>query len=236
MDGNPRAVKKYAQLYESLGFRVLILIATSSHFMGYPISWVHSYTAKLIRDKLNGEEDTEWVVHMMSNGGCRSWYCFEKNYQTPLKVKAMIFDSAPSKFDPDREPPYHIFFPRLNLVLRLVLINLVIKPSIYIVKFASYFFNVSHPMLLHQQRFIEEQCHIPKLFLYSSKDKLVRSSDIMEVVVKARDSGTRVQSFDFVDSAHVAHFQKYATEYRKKIKQFLKEELSNDLILISPIK
>jgi hypothetical protein len=234
MDGNPRAVKKYAQLYESLGFRVLVLIGTSAHFMAYPISWVHSYTAKLIRDKLDVETNTQWVVHMMSNGGCRSWYCFERNYGKPLQVKAMVFDSAPSKFDPDRKPPYHIFFPRLHWILRFPLLNFVIKPSFFVLKFVSYFFKISHPLLLHHQKFIEEQWRIPKLFLYSSKDKLVRSSDIMEVVLKAREYGTRVQSYDFVDSAHVAHLQKYGTEYRTKIKQFLKEELGNDLMVISP--
>jgi hypothetical protein len=217
MDGNPRSVKKYAELYSSLGYRILILICTSQDFLLYPTSWVHSNTAKKIKSKLCGDE--RWIVHLMSNGGCRSWYCLETNLK--VNIKSIIFDSAPSKFTIGRKPPYQIFFPKMHWFPRLALLNLIFKPFFNVANLLSFFFPYSHPLEMHQKRYIRDLRRVPKLFLYSTQDLLIPSSDIAEIIDEAKDCGSRVEFRNFVDSAHVAHYQKYPNEYRETVKDFL---------------
>jgi hypothetical protein len=215
MDGNPKAVKKYAEMYSSLGYRTLVLISTSAHFLALPSSWVHYDTVSKVKEMVKGDET--WIVHMMSNGGCRSWYCFDQKLK--VNVKSMIFDSAPTKFDLNRKPPYHIFFPKLHWFVRGILLNLVMKPFFLLARLTSMF--IEPPLVLHPKRFIHEQSKVPKLFLYSDRDQLVKNTDVEGFAKISRDLLTRVATFNFKDSDHVAHFQKYPNEYRSKVQVFL---------------
>ncbi|EQC26849.1 hypothetical protein SDRG_15359 [Saprolegnia diclina VS20] len=96
MGAKARPVAKYAELYKQLGYDAVVLLSSQGDFLTDGAN-VHP-TAPT--DLLPPTESLELIPHMLSNGGCRSWYCFEdhlRGSQRPFHVPAMVFDSAPSR-------------------------------------------------------------------------------------------------------------------------------------------
>ena len=68
---------------------------------------------------------------------------------------------------------------------------------------------------------------IPQLYLYSQADLCVDSEEIKEIVKSQRNSsGLEVIEFDFKDSEHVSHFDKYPDKYQEICLNFLQDILS----------
>ena len=69
---------------------------------------------------------------------------------------------------------------------------------------------------------------IPQLYLYSQADLCVDSEEIKEIVKLQQNSsgGLEVIEFDFKDSEHVSHFDKYPDKYQKLCLDFLQDMLS----------
>ena len=69
---------------------------------------------------------------------------------------------------------------------------------------------------------------IPQLYLYSQADLCVDSEEIKEIVKSQRNSsgGLEVIEFDFKDSEHVSHFDKYPDKYQELCLDFLQDMLS----------
>ena len=69
---------------------------------------------------------------------------------------------------------------------------------------------------------------IPQLYLYSEADLCVDSEEIKEIVKSQRNSseGLEVIEFDFKDSEHVTHFDKYPDKYHELCLDFLQDMLS----------
>ena len=68
---------------------------------------------------------------------------------------------------------------------------------------------------------------IPQLYLYSQADLCVDSEEIREIVkLQQNSSGLEVIEFDFKDSEHVSHFDKYPDKYQELCLDFLQDMLS----------
>ena len=68
---------------------------------------------------------------------------------------------------------------------------------------------------------------IPQLYLYSKADLCVDSEEIKEIVKSQRNSsGLEVIEYDFKDSEHVSHFDKYPDKYQELCLDFLEDMLT----------
>ena len=68
---------------------------------------------------------------------------------------------------------------------------------------------------------------ISQLYLYSQADLCVDSEEIKEIVKSQRNSsGLEVIEFDFKDSEHLSHFDKYPDKYQEICLDFLQDMLS----------
>ena len=68
---------------------------------------------------------------------------------------------------------------------------------------------------------------IPQLYLYSKADLCVDSEEIKEIVKSQRNSsGLEVIEYDFKDSEHVSHFDKYPDKYQELCLDFLEDMLN----------
>ena len=68
---------------------------------------------------------------------------------------------------------------------------------------------------------------IPQVYLYSQADLCVDSEEIKEIVkLQQNSSGLEVIEYDFKDSVHVSHFDKYPNKYQEICLDFLQDILS----------
>lgn len=65
----------------------------------------------------------------------------------------------------------------------------------------------------------------PRVYLYSSTDRAVRSSAVEEHIAEARQKGLVVRAEKFVGSSHVAHVRKDPTKYWNAIEAVWMEAL-----------
>jgi pimeloyl-ACP methyl ester carboxylesterase len=222
MDGPLKPVQKYAVLFHHSGFRVVILRSTSADFLLTPAWLVHRATFSKLKTMVTPED--VWISHLMSNGGCRSWYCLEKQFNQNLNLKAMIFDSSPSFFDPDwKFPP--LFFQDIKSPMVQAALSVMMKLLMPIYELWNRSFPERHAFSKHTQRFIREQADVPKLFLYSTGDQVVPVHTILQSIKVARDCDNVIEVKDFEDSEHVAHYPRYSKEYTQIISSFLRKHI-----------
>jgi pimeloyl-ACP methyl ester carboxylesterase len=220
MDGPLKPVQKYAVLFHQLGFRVVILRSTSADFLLTPAWLVHRASFQKLKSMVTPED--YWISHIMSNGGCRSWYCLEKHFGQDLNLKAMIFDSSPSFFDPDwKFPP--IFFQNVSSPSLQGLLRVLMKLLMPVYELWNRNFPETHAFSKHTQRFIREQSKVPKLFMYSTGDQVVPVHTILQSIRVAEEHGNPIQVKDFKDSDHVAHFPRYPNDYVQVVTDFLRQ-------------
>ncbi|KAJ3304247.1 hypothetical protein HDV03_002984 [Kappamyces sp. JEL0829] len=228
MNGSRKTVLKYSQLYKELGLETLVLLSSTSHFLLYPLRWIHTKEAVELRAMLETQQITQIVVHIMSNGGATSWLALESKFPKGyLPVKAMVFDSAPSLFVPERNtrPSPSIFYNHISLAPLRWVASILLPPVLYLSHYYFSFFPHQHRLSRNFHALVHVAKDVPKLFLYSADDKVVRSEDIKSAIESAKSLSTRVSSFDFGNSNHVAHFMRYPAVYRQNIIGFLSAEI-----------
>jgi hypothetical protein len=216
LNGSLKPVSKYAVLYATMGYRVLILLSKSYEWIFYPDSLLHLQTFNRIKSIINPNE--QFIIHLMSNGGCRSWFCLEKHLKTKnINPLVIVFDSCPSYLDLNSKLP-NAFYTKNWLLNWAISLIIVIR-----VKFMMKYFPSTNIFTKSINRFVHELKHVPKLFLYSNGDKVISEIAIKKVVKEAKEAGSEVEEFNFGDSEHVAHLQKYPIEYQNIITIFLKK-------------
>ncbi|OQR98894.1 indole-diterpene biosynthesis protein PaxU [Achlya hypogyna] len=221
MDAPSRPVTKYAQLYKRLGYDSVVLLSTKADFLKHE-KLVHATTTL---ESVDARTKVELIPHMLSNGGCRSWYCFEEHLrarQQPYSVPAMVFDSAP-------------YSPRLG-ALAFTWRGAPFLPTLwdcvamraFMVALGSYpvLTNSTDAFTLMWQRFFREQASIPKLFLYSSADRVISAVDVEAAITEARNHGGVVEQLDFERSPHVAHLAYDPERYINVLGTFLTKHVS----------
>ncbi|KAF0691513.1 Aste57867_17286 [Aphanomyces stellatus] len=221
----PRTVDKYAAVHQALGYETLTLLATPFEFFT-PEASVHtkSFEAfKAWRQRFPADEPLHIVPHIFSNGGARTWYCFENHLVRagmPFHVPGMIIDSALTKPYDHKTGPAAFAASVKNPVLRQLLTGLLIL-VFFVLKWVLIACGQGSPIELHFQRFIERDTAIPKLFLYSTADKMIPASQVEYAIETAQALQTPVTAVNFEDSMHVAHLTKHPERYAQSVETFL---------------
>ncbi|OQR98890.1 hypothetical protein ACHHYP_07603 [Achlya hypogyna] len=221
MESAARPVDKYAQLYRKLGYDAVVLLSSQRDFLTSAAN-VHPKAAAALLPAVG--DSYELIPHMLSNGGCRSWYCLENHLREakrPFTVPAMIFDSSPSVASFGgfvwMWQGATLLPSRLQVLgTRAFLIALSLYPLVT---------RTTDVFTLHWQRFFLEQSSIPKLFLYSSSDKIVAATDVRAAMHEAASHGGVVEAVDFADSPHVSHYAADPSRYTQAVQTFLRKYL-----------
>ncbi|CAK4352826.1 unnamed protein product [Aphanomyces euteiches] len=212
MNASPRGVAKYAEMFQRLGYRTIVLESHVSHLF-LPRSLIHRAAVQHPLLQATNEE-LLLVPHMISNGGCLSWTSVQDHLTAEgvrFKVPAMIFDSAPNSDLGFRSYPSSTTraLEALTGSIKSPVERLVVR-------------GVYHPLQVNFASTIVRDAAVPKLFLYSKGDNLVTSDEVERSIAKAKSLGTAVETYDFEESNHVSHFIHDSKTYELKVHDFLK--------------
>jgi len=248
LNGTTRPLQKYSDMYLTfVSYRVITFESKSTHFIRATgiLFGKHPYKDEFEKVK-HFFSQQQVIVHVMCNGGCATWgllHNYIKASHIDLNISSIVFDSCPSVYNPDRPIDLSILYAHLPFGFKKLFWICLLVPLAWLMTF--YF--RKHPekhFFSHIRRILIEQTStIPKLFIYSQSDILVRYTDIQSIIAFARQisiesnnsnqssitakSGTRavIQEVDFVDSKHVAHLMAYPEKYKNIIKSFIESHV-----------
>ncbi|EQC26850.1 hypothetical protein SDRG_15360 [Saprolegnia diclina VS20] len=225
LNAKARPVAKYAELYKQLGYDAVVLLSGGADLL-QPARFLHpNAVATVLAPLKQSPTDTlELIPHMLSNGGCRSWFAVERSLRDANEryiVPAMVFDSAPStnvKDAADFSWPATDALPtlRLRLATRLMLIGMKWYPTLS---------RSDDAFEEHWQRYLVDQAHVPKLFMFSPQDNIVSPAHIQAAIACAKDAGTRVVVEEFVQAKHVSLYAQAPQRYASVVASFFKQAL-----------
>ncbi|KDO16791.1 hypothetical protein SPRG_17720 [Saprolegnia parasitica CBS 223.65] len=221
-----RPVAKYAELYQQLGCDTVVLLSGGADLL-QPVRFLHrNAVATLLTPLKQSPADTlELIPHMLSNGGCRSWYAVERSLRDAderYTVPAMVFDSAPStnvRDAADYAWPATDELPtlRMRFLTRLMLIGMKWYPTLS---------RSDDAFEQHWQRYLVDQAHVPKLFLFSPHDSVVSPTNIRAAIARAKDAGSRVVVEEFALAKHVSLYTHAPERYASVVASFFKQVLA----------
>jgi hypothetical protein len=227
MNASRRGVIKYTELYDPLRFQTIVLESHVSHLFLSP-SAIHASTAKDILKRYPPSEELVIIPHMISNGGCITWVSLEKHLVESgvhFHVPGMIFDSAPNATMHGGFTCARVL-PALDYLVAGI--HSPVKRSFAKIAFVAGWISVTlrwalskDPLQRNIDKLIIQDAKVPKLFLYSHSDRLVLSDQVEKAIEGCKSLGTDVESVDFQDSEHVAHFWRHPDRYRQSLTKFL---------------
>ena len=232
MKASRRGVQKYADMH-TLRYRTTTLESHIPDLFRSPAS-MHKGALHRIQSLHPTTDELVIIPHMISNGGCISWYALEDHLVKagiPYRVPAMIFDSSPNT--PAAWNPLYAAggFQALDALTQDIappVRRVLIKAALFCMWESAVLYwrlnsSMKNPFARNVERLIIRDAHIPKLFLYSSGDKLVTAQEIQVVIAQAKALGTPVEAKDFKDSDHVSHFHCHSDAYIDLVDTFLKK-------------
>jgi len=142
---------------------------------------------------------------------------------------AFIFDSLPG--DTALLPALEAFTAHIRSLLLRYLIYIPLTALYFILALVNLIFLRKNPIAK-----IRKELNVPKIlpwadertprvYLYSTADRAVRSSAVEEHIAEARGKGLAVRAEKFVGSSHVAHVRKDPTRYWDAIEAVWAEAL-----------
>ncbi|ETV95204.1 hypothetical protein H310_11461 [Aphanomyces invadans] len=229
MGAKPRTVDKYAGIYRAMGFETFVLLSTPSDFFKSP-NTVHRSSFESFRSWLStvvpssaSDQSVAIVPHIFSNGGARSWVCFQHhlpNLGLNHTVPAMVLDSTPTKPREYASTDAAFTATIQNTIVRAVLTTL-LGLCMRVFECIAMSLGRQHPIDVNYERIIEQGAGIPKLFLYSAADRIVPANQIEFAVATVKSLGTPAIAVDFETSGHVAHYTVDPERYVKSIREFV---------------
>ncbi|KAF0756267.1 hypothetical protein AaE_004705 [Aphanomyces astaci] len=217
-------VDAYLEMYKKLGYHALMLPSHGIDFF-LPERWVHGAAVDQVRRLAAGQAASLGLIpHVMSNGGCRSWYCFENQLlqaRVPFHVVSMVFDSCPSIPGALSDDPITTQVRQTPFLRHLVAQRFVWRWILVFLHLLLWLTGRKHPFTLHYLRYLIRDAATPKLFLYSSADELVSTSDIQGAIQTAQSMGSSITCVDFEASQHVSHLNSNPALYASSIQAFV---------------
>ena len=256
---HPQNLRRYSQLYNSLGWDTIVHIASPKSIVtsmsegpsySQPSSSEMQYLAINTLKELQALQPPYFIIHIFSNGGCFLWECircilYEQDTSQQLssthnsinisnlkqKLIGVIFDSAPGYYDGKID----------DLQSALEYVSSDIERKDLLTKTKTLDRNVVH------QRFTEfwnglsnDSTNKPQLYIYSQYDNLASANHIEKLIECRKDLigiKGKIWKHKFLESDHCCHLLKYPQEYSKSIKKFLafcmREELDNNSFMKS---
>ena len=228
---------KYIQMYSNQGYKTVT----------YTIPWTYNFIdgekiPKAAQDFgkfiLNHPELHQKPIffHVFSNLGCTMYLNFmllqNEDMKKMIDFKGVIFDSCPGKLS------IKSFFNTMGFVLGGNVLRRKTVPIFYFVYFLwKKLLRIAiesekiEPMFWWDQYYYflensenDTSLFMPQLYIYSQSDVCVSQQDIKEVVKKQRQkSGYEVTEYQFQESPHVGHFDKYPDEYQELCLDFFQK-------------
>ncbi|CAK9805334.1 Transmembrane protein 53 [Anthophora plagiata] len=170
--------------------------------------------------------------HVFSNGGAFLYQhvslAMQKDY-TPLKVKGVIFDSAPG------ERRLTALFkaisaiigghPLMNIPMSLLIT--IFLSILWLLEVIAHALGREYPVQTNPFALVEESYSWPQLFLYSNADTLIPASDVEKFASRRAERGVWVQLVLFTNSPHVKHYATYRDVYANTVFDFIIDCFSN---------
>ncbi|XP_069692813.1 transmembrane protein 53 isoform X2 [Periplaneta americana] len=176
-------------------------------------------------------EEHPIFFHVFSNGGAFLYQHVSQAIQMrskPLKVKGVIFDSAPGKrrlMSLFRAVTAIIGGPAfVNIPAAIVITGFLMLVWLFEVLARS--LKERKPLQTDPIDLVEEPFTWPQLFLYSTTDKLIRYEDVEKFAERRCQRGVNVSAVRFDDSPHVKHFSVHREIYINAVCSFLHSCLS----------
>ncbi|KAF0686116.1 Aste57867_22081 [Aphanomyces stellatus] len=229
--GSARAVTKYTPIFHRLGYETTVVPSTIKHFYLTPEA-THPEVAARIRASTSPDEELVLIPHMLSNGGCISWYAIQRHLNQAgvrFHVPAMIFDSAPHSIN-----GFHMYDASVGTSLDSILDSWKVESRVQravlggalrlgwisvVARWAVA--GELDPVKRNLAQLIERDAAVPKLFLYSDGDQLISSTEVEGAIAKATAFGTTVESVNFGSSPHVSHYVHAPEAYEAAVDAFL---------------
>ncbi|RHY20039.1 hypothetical protein DYB36_005109 [Aphanomyces astaci] len=235
MHAPSRGVAKYANLFQRLGYRTEVVESHVGHLF-MPPAWIHakSPTVAALESaaSIANNDDTELVIipHLISGGGCISWYCVERHLRqrgVRFFVPAMIFDSSPNSgkgfdvFEGSFDKILDDFTSTTTSPVKRWIARTVLKAgwAAVMLRWSGRF--GPDPLQRNFAKLIIADAAIPKLFLYSSNDVIITAPEVEEAIAAAAAGGTPLDQVNFHTSLHVSHYLDYPEVYEQSIVNFL---------------
>ena len=227
-----RYLAKYSAMYEEKGCITLRYTAPVEclFWRRDKMPYIGKRLIQVITDK--SLDQYPIFFHVFSNGGAFLYQHVSLAMQqanTPLKVKGVIFDSAPG------ERRLTALFKAISAIIGgHPVLN--IPMSFFITIFLSvlWFFEViahafglGYPVQTNPIALAEEAYSWPQLFLYSNTDTLIPASDVEKFASRRAERGVRVQLVLFTNSPHVKHYTTYPDVYVNTVCSFMHECLGS---------
>mmetsp|Transcript_11437 Transcript_11437/g.13111 ORF Transcript_11437/g.13111 Transcript_11437/m.13111 type:complete len:257 (+) Transcript_11437:101-871(+) len=238
-NSHPKHLKKYSELYKSLGLETVEYIAPPHViFMG---PYFQHLAAKKVMNKvearLESRSNKEVVFHSFSNnGGIMFLACHNLLGTNKYNAEYVgsIFDSCPGSIHPGlvystmvEAYPEHpqkglIQFFGISILSLFVLQTLKKKMLLQaLIVLASYKAGTFLLTLLYHKAMSMVKSQAPQLYLYSEEDNLVSHHAVNKVAANASERGILVSKEKFEGSKHVAHFRMHPKQYEEAIRKFV---------------
>ncbi|OQR98901.1 hypothetical protein ACHHYP_07602 [Achlya hypogyna] len=221
-----RPVSKYTELYGAMGYDTVVLLSGEADLLK-PHRFVHANAVAQVFMPLKSSPDDvlELIPHMLSNGGCRSWYSVE-NYLCAADVRyvvpAMVFDSAPSTNVWDSAN----YAWRATTELPTFLARLATRAMLIGMKWYPTVTRTQDSFEAHWDRYFRSQPHVPKLFLYSPSDNIVDPSHVRAAIACAKSHGGDVDVLEVPGAKHVSILTHAPELYATTVRNFLRKHLA----------
>ncbi|ETW05867.1 hypothetical protein H310_03525 [Aphanomyces invadans] len=232
MHAPSRGVTKYADLFQRLGYCTEVVESHVGHLF-LPPAWIHTKSAARVAvECTSSSEELIIIPHMISGGGCISWYCMERHLRhrgVRFRVPAMIFDSSPNSgkgfaaFWDSPTKALHDLTSSMRSPFRRWMAQsvLVAGCAAVLLRWAGPL--GPDPLQRNIAKLIVQDATIPKLFLYSSNDFIITAKEVEEAIATAAALGTPVDQVNFETSPHVGHLMDFPDTYKHKVAEFLKK-------------
>ncbi|XP_061197630.1 transmembrane protein 53-like [Saccostrea echinata] len=227
----PKHLTKYCKIYEKRCITIQYIPPTD---VSYVKPKLMTNLAKKVLDLIKdfNLEANPIFFHIFSNNGSFMYTEITKLLTSPgnkyrnLQVKGTIIDSAPGKRRVMRAAwAFAIASGQRGLARYIAYIGMMF----YLVILRVYLFflmlfsgdNSANPNHVYND-IKEDKTRWPQLFIFSDADKVIPASDITEIAEYRRDRfGVTVDTLQFEDTDHVAHFKDHPEAYTLKCNTFL---------------
>ncbi|XP_044752636.1 transmembrane protein 53-like [Coccinella septempunctata] len=233
-----RYLSIYSRIYEAKGLMtVRFMVSMTSIFLWkHHIIPISEKMVRVIEDLSLG--DRPIIIHCFSNGGTYLYRHFMEaveSSKTPIKIKGVIFDSAPC-----RRTILHAFRgirstvrqnPFLNLPITLILFLILL--SVWVVEFIKrYLFRRKIIQFKPMEHLLQEENRCPQHFIYTTCDKVIDVEDIEFFINSRKALGVDVSVKRYNDTEHVKHYPVKKYTYTQSIFNFISKclELNSSIV------
>jgi len=149
-------------------------------------------------------------------------FCRYKN----LSICGVVVDSAPGRARLSNAAKAYAATLKVNPVMKyLAVLGLI--AYLAVTGLFSYIMTLINPTKKGHNKYYlfdtiaNDPTRWPMLFLYSTSDQIIMSSDIEEMISHRKQLGVHVDSVCWEDTAHVSHLRKHPEEYIEACERFL---------------